>query len=205
MPLLPLPLPPSLPESAKFESERFSRWNNTTMDATANTLRASLDRAPKDLPKRLPICVTFVMREGDSAADAKEFREFCAAKGLLFETRVYDSWRYRQDRDEIQRLPALHIAVNGRWERTFYPLGRPYQHIQEVVQDYLERLERKRAKKGLWKRRLVGFAARVRGWFHRPTALEKAEAAEAARRASMTTATPDLAERFSGLVLADWE
>jgi hypothetical protein len=175
------------------------------MDATANTLRVSLDKAPKDLPKRLPICVTFVMREGGSAADAKEFRDFCAAKSLLFETRLYDSWRYRQDRDYVERLPALHIAVNGKWERTFYPVGRPYQHIQEVVQEYMERLERKRAKKGRLLRRLREFAARVRGWFHRPTALERAEAAEAARRASITTATPDLAERFSGLVLADWE
>lgn len=159
-------------------------------------------------PKRIPIVITFVMKDHADAANAKEVREFCNERGLIFESRLYDSWRYRHDRDEIQRLPALHVAVNGSWERTFYLNTRPLQHIQEVRDEYVARLEERQRRKRRLRTWFQERLARVRRWFHRTTALEKAEAdaaADAVRRASMTTSASDLADRFSGLTLADWE
>ena len=146
--------------------------------------------APKEPPRRLPIIVTLVMRQPRDSMDAvvKEIRDFCNDSSLIFQSRAYDSWRYKHDRDEVLRLPALHIAVNGLWKRTFYPNTRPLQHIEEVVNEYLAALEKKRAKKGRFKRRLRGFEEKVKTWFHRETAMEKHEREETARRASMTTA-----------------
>ena len=167
-----------------------------------NTLREIQVR--KEVPKaskRLPIVITFVMKDHADAIGAKEVREFCIRCNLIFESRLYDSWRYRHDRDEIQRLPAFHIAVNGAWERTFYLNTRPLQHIQEVRDEYVARLEERQRRKRRLRTWFQERLALVRRWFHRSTALEKAEA-EAARRASMTTSAD---ERFSGLTLADWE
>lgn len=148
-------------------------------------------------------------------AAIKEIRDYCNDSALIFESRTYDSWKYKQDRDEILRLPALHIAVNGLWCRTFYPNTRPLQHIEEVVNEYLARLEKKRLKKGRFKRRLRALAERVRTWFHRETAIERHEREEKVRRASITTATGDAAgandweKRFAShrrnSVMADWD
>ncbi len=177
-----------------------------------NTLQAAVP-APKEPPKRLPILVTLVMREPRDSMDAtiKEIRHFCNDSALVFESRAYDSWKFKQDRDEILRLPALHIAVNGLWQRTFYPNTRPLQHIEEVVNEYLAALEKKRAKKGKFKRRLLGLVAKARAWFHRETAMEKHEREETARRASMTTSPGDgdwekrFASHRRSSVMADWD
>ena len=170
--------------------------------------------APKVPPRRLPIIVTLVMREHRDSMDAviKDIRDFCNDFNLLFESRLYDSYTYRQDRDEVLRLPALHIAVNGNWARTFYPNTRPLQHIEEVRNEYLVALEKKAERKGRLGRRLRGLVARMRGWFHRETVMEKNERVEAARRASMTTSVGDEVEwekRFRehrrSSIMADWD
>lgn len=170
--------------------------------------------APKVPARRLPVVVTLVMREQTDARDpvVAEIREFCNDINLVFESRLYDSLKYNQDRDEVLRLPALHIAVNGRWERTFYPNTRPLQHIEEVVNAYLAAVEKKKARKGRFKRRLKGLVAGVRAWFHRETALQRHEREEKVRRASMTTSVGDQAEwdrRFRehrrSSIMADWD
>ncbi len=150
-------------------------------------------------------------------ADTKDetiqmIRDFCNDSNILFESRAYDSWRYKQDRDEVLRLPALHITANGLWMRTFYPNTRPLQHIEEVVNEYLANLEKKRERKGRLKRRLQGLVAKVKAWFHRETAMERHEREETARRASMTTspgADGDWEKRLSAhrrsSVMADWD
>ncbi len=173
----------------------------------SNTLREIHVRkeAPREPQQRLPIVVTFVMRDHMDAPTAKEIREYCNEGRLVFESRLYDSWRYRHDRDEILRLPALHIAVNGAWERTFYPNTRPLQHIQEVRHAYLMRLEAKKMRKAAWRRWIQERIARVRRWFHRPTAMERYEEEQAARRMSMTTSARDIEGRYSEVALVDWE
>ena len=173
----------------------------------SNTLREAQAKkeAPRASPKRLPIVVTFVMRDHTEAVIAKEIREFCNERGLVFQSRLYDSWRYRYDRDEIQRLPAFHIEVNGAWDRTFYPDTRPFQHIQEVRHEYLVRLEARQMRRAAWRRWIQERITRVRRWFHRPTAMERYEAEEAVRRASMTTSAEEIEKRYSGVTLADWE
>lgn len=141
-------------------------------------------------------------------AAIKDIRDFCNDFNLIFESRLYDSLTYRQDRDEVLRLPALHITVNGRWARTFYPNTRPLQHIEEVRNEYVAALEKKAERRGRLGRRLRGLVARMRGWFHRPTAMER----ETARRASMTTSVGDEAEwekRFRehrrSSIMTDWD
>ncbi len=170
--------------------------------------------APKAPPRRLPVVVTLIMREQTDARDpvVAEIREFCNDINLVYESRLYDSLKYNQDRDEVLRLPALHIAVNGRWERTFYPNTRPLQHIEEVVNAYLVRQEVKRLRAGRFGRRWRAAVARVKSWFHRETAMERHEREEKVRRASMTTATGDQAEwdrRFGehrrSSIMADWD
>ena len=73
-------------------------------------------------------------------------REFSHSVNINFVTREYNSKKFSDDRNNISRLPAFHIYVKTCYINTFY-LNRPYQIIQEVVQEYEEAQERKRLRR----------------------------------------------------------
>ena len=55
----------------------------------------------------------------------------------MFITREYDSRKFSNDRDVIQRLPAFHVHINKAYNRTFYPNTRPLDHINECIELYI--------------------------------------------------------------------
>jgi hypothetical protein len=79
-------------------------------------------------------------------------RDYAISMKIIFKTRVYDSSKYSDDRNIIERLPAYHIHIKRNRFRTFYPNTRPYQHIQETIAEYQRRIEQKiKRKNRLWR------------------------------------------------------
>ncbi len=140
---------------------------------------AAARAAPPVPPRRLPITITLVIRNMDhyNTAEFKQLREFCATQNIMWDTREYDSYRYRHDRDEISALPALHAHINGYHERTFYPNTRPIQHIQEVITVYHASVERARERQKRWRSFFTNLRAILKQLLIRaPTRMEREEA-----------------------------
>lgn len=140
-------------------------------------MQPSFKQPPKVSPQveRIPIKVVCVVWDIEKPEGILEIRQFCIEKGLTVETRQYDSYKYRRDRDEILRLPAFHIEIKGKWERTFYSIGRPYQIILETVEHYHRRQKIKQEKKGRFKKYIRGCVQWMKDKLHKKTAMEKYE------------------------------
>lgn len=123
----------------------------------------------------LPIRVVCVLNsETDwSNKTLSEVRFFCNEKGLIFESRYYNSAINRYDRDVIERLPAFHIYLNSIYERTFYPNTRPFQHILEVIQLHSQRIQKRLARKNRFKGLLLRIIKKIKNLTHKKTRLEK--------------------------------
>lgn len=106
-------------------------------------------------------------------------RDYTLSLNAMFETRLYDSFTYGEDRNEIERLPAFHIYVKRRYIHTFYTNTRPYQIIQDCVKAHLDELERKKEAKKFWKSLYATCVTWVKKAFHRSTRMERYSAASA--------------------------
>jgi len=155
----------------------------------SSTLQQSAQLAP--LPQKLPIKVVFVF--GEMAEQQNEviqsIRKFCVDQNLLVETRKYDSDLYRHDRDQIARLPAMHLYVQNIHQITFYPNGRPIQIIQIAIEKYTLEYQRQLANRGRFRRLLQNTIAVLKRMTHRKTRLEKQieiDELEKKRRRSMS-------------------
>ena len=141
--------------------------------------------------QRLPIKVVFVLGEmADQQNEAiQTIRKYCVDQNLLVETRKYDSDQYRHDRDQIARLPAMHLYVQNIHQITFYPNGRPIQIIQIAMEKYILDKERELANKGRFRRLVQAAIAAMKRLTHRKTRLEKQieiDELEKKRRRSMS-------------------
>lgn len=91
----------------------------------------------KTITKRptFPIKVVFVYKEPFDRNDPifRKIRDFCGDLNIEFQPREYDSEIYRHDRDNVTRVPAIHLYEKDRHEKTFYPEIRP---IQIIFQSY---------------------------------------------------------------------
>ncbi len=155
---------------------------------SSNTLSKPQQLAPQI--HRLPIKVVFVLEDLSHAAnrDIKALRDYCQQQNLHVECRVYDSHSSRHDRDEIERLPAMHLMINNVWDQTFYPNGRPYQIIEDTIFHYKRKVEERLARKGGFKRFCVKILMRIKALGHRQTRMEKYNEEQKAyeRRRSMS-------------------
>lgn len=71
---------------------------------------------------------------------------------LTFIMREFNSVKYSDDRNNIKRLPAFHIYEKACYKNTFYLNTRPYQIIQDTLENYKERVAIKEAKKQAWRK-----------------------------------------------------
>lgn len=161
------------------------------------------EKPPKPPPTLLPIQVECVVSSLDTQTDPilAEVRSFCQEKRAQFQMRVYDSYRSRYDRDQIERLPAFHIFVNQRYEKTFYPNGRPFQVIYQVIEAYNEAVQRRLQKKQRFRTMLTNLKQKLQNLFHRKTRMEKYQEEQKAQQLERTS-TNSLQRRRS---LVDWE
>jgi hypothetical protein len=78
-------------------------------------------------------------------------KDFCEDFGIQLLTRPYDSDN-RHDKENIERLPAIHIYESGNRERTVY-MTRPFQNIEEVYNQTAEKAYQKALNKQKWMNR----------------------------------------------------
>jgi len=74
-------------------------------------------------------------------------REYARDSGVIFQTRLYNSLKYSDDRNNITRLPAFHAYIKKAYTKTFFPNTRPIQHINESIEMYLKYKEAKAKRK----------------------------------------------------------
>lgn len=128
----------------------------------------------------LPICVKCVLDEFEDYNDVNihSIRDYCHKLNVMFDTRLYDSDKYNDDRDLIQRLPAYHVYINKRIFRTFYPNTRPYQHIQESIQYYKDGIEARKRRRHRFQSFIASIIAMFRNLGKRKTKIEKVKEQE---------------------------
>jgi hypothetical protein len=155
------------------------------------------DKAPALPQRKLPIRVEIVVKVLEDAKALQEFKSFCHDQQILVETRVYDSYKSRYDRDEIVSLPAFHIYVNTVYQKTFYPAHRPYQIVSDTVFEYKRRIQEKQEKKGRWKKPFIKLWERFMALGVRKTRMEREqEFQEKLRRMSYDNQQADFDRRM---------
>jgi hypothetical protein len=80
----------------------------------------------------------------------KNIKSYTLSKNMIFETRRFNSYKHSNDRHYIRSLPAFHLYVNNIYERTFYPNTRPFQHVNEGLEIYMEKIKNKKKNKEDW-------------------------------------------------------
>ena len=127
----------------------------------------------KEQPSKYPITVKCVVSSlSEKIPDILKIREFAQNMNINFTTREYNSKKYSDDRDYILVLPAFHIYMNNGYRNTFYLTTRPYQIIQEIVQEY-EKAQERRRRRRTWHTFYTELRAYLKAAFKRKTAMEK--------------------------------
>ena len=125
------------------------------------------------VPPKYPITVKCVVDSlSEKIPDILKIRDFAHSMNINFMTREYNSNKYSDDRDHITRLPAFHIYFHNGYRNTFYLNTRPYQIIQELVQEYQEAQERKRIRR-TWNTFYTELRTYLKAAFKRKTAMDK--------------------------------
>jgi hypothetical protein len=137
-----------------------------------NPIEKSINK-PKSISVIYPITVKCVVDDlSDKNKDVQKIREYAQSLNIIFITREYNSIKYSEDRDFIRHLPAFHIYEKTYYRNTFYPNTRPYQIIQDTVNQYLEKLKKKENRR-TWKAFFQEYIQTLKKVFHRKTAMER--------------------------------
>ena len=81
----------------------------------------------------------------------------CMEAGIPFTIRLFDSWTYVEDRQNISSLPAFHIYKNKTRHKITISSN---ENIMEVVTDYIHKKKEKAAKRLQQWQRFFGFRRR---------------------------------------------
>jgi hypothetical protein len=94
------------------------------------------------------------------AAEVKERAETYSAN---FKIRPYHPWNNHYDRDNIERLPAIHIYKRNIPVDTFYLDDEPIQHVDKYMNHYLRKKKAKvKSKSGPWLAAFKNFVRFIR-------------------------------------------
>ena len=84
----------------------------------------------------------------------RKIMEFCSYNEVALKLREYNTLDFEEDKDVIQRLPAIHIYKRGGYLDTLYPDAKPIQSLQTMYDTFqLEELE-KQSKHQIWEERI---------------------------------------------------
>lgn len=110
-------------------------------------------------------CVVPYIEELSIHPSFRFVKQFCEENQVPFSTREYDSDRYKEDRDEISRMPAFHMYdKNGHSHfQTFFHDENPIQKIQTEIISWQKAQERKQARKEMWERKVSGLISFFEG------------------------------------------
>ena len=132
-------------------------------------------------PIKYPVkvyCIVDDLSEASRNTQLRDIKNHAISSGAIFLTREYDSRKFSNDRDVIQRLPAFHVYINKSYNRTFYPNTRPLDHINECINIYLKQEETREHRKGRWGKWYKSFKNWLGKFKFRETAMEKYEREE---------------------------
>lgn len=115
----------------------------------------ALGNRSEKIKRVYPVKVVYLYKHPHNYSDVTfiTLKDFCDEFGIEFQCRGFDSNKHKEDRDHIERLPALHIYESGYREKTIYPNTRPFQHIEEVCDKVDRRDVEKQKASELWKQR----------------------------------------------------
>jgi len=81
-------------------------------------------------------CVVDDYNDANKNPIIQKIKQHVLESGATFSTRIFDSRKKSDDRNNIKRLPAFHTYIERNYIETFYPNTRPIQHIDEAVERY---------------------------------------------------------------------
>jgi hypothetical protein len=127
---------------------------------------------------KYPVKIYCIVDDLSAASKDRLIRDIKAHtihSGAIFITREYDSQKFSNDRDVIQRLPAFHAYINKGYNRTFYANTRPLDHINECINIYLNNEEVKAKRKERWRKLYESFKNWIKRFGRRETAMQRYE------------------------------
>jgi len=147
---------------------------------------------PRETIAYLPIRVAYVHAVGADMKDPfiPEMRGFCNEHKVQFTTREYMPRKYSEDRDYIERLPALQMEEGKYHHKTFYPDTRPYQIVEEAIARHQTRMLNKESAKESWKTRMAKLQETMKSLFHKKTRMEQVEEEKRKAREEKKTEIP---------------
>lgn len=98
-----------------------------------NAINPIHDHAP--LIARYKVRVTLIYDWGKDCnfADYQIVKNFCSNNNIAFGARGFDTYRYYEDKEFVQNLPAFQVYVLDEYERTLYPGSDVIQGLQAVI------------------------------------------------------------------------
>ena len=138
-----------------------SRKNNTVLDNIKYPIKV--------------YCIVDDLSDASRDPLLRDIKNHAINSGVIFTTREYDSQKFSNDRDIIQRLPAFHVYINKGYNRTFYPNTRPLDHINECIRIYLNNEDIKIKRRERWSKMYQWFKNLIRKFKWRETAMERYE------------------------------
>lgn len=72
----------------------------------------------------------------DDEVDYRVLRQFCEERSIKYKARRFNSSKYEIDRENIVRLPAVHIIQNKICLETVYPSIEALDTVERYYNDY---------------------------------------------------------------------
>jgi len=100
-----------------------------------------------------PIMVRCVVDDlSEINTEILKIREYVHSLNLIFTMRMFNSFKYSDDRNNIRQLPAFHIYEKGGYRNTFYLNTHPYQIIHDTLENYKQSLAIREVNKQAWRK-----------------------------------------------------
>lgn len=142
------------------------------MEFTNPTVKEKTVAAPRDRHPIIVICVVANLADYNNDL-IHSIRNHVNDSNALFMTRVYDARKFADDREYIERLPAFHVYRKKSYIKTFYPNTRPFQHVTESIEAYLEHQEAKKRRMAWAPAALKRLVKAIKAFAHRKTRMER--------------------------------
>lgn len=81
--------------------------------------------------------------------------EYCALRDISITIRLYDPDNIEDDKDDIVRLPAMHVYKNRDYVDTLYPDVRPIQFLDRIFQKFKTEQAQREYKMQQWEERIL--------------------------------------------------
>jgi hypothetical protein len=132
------------------------------------------NKKSKDIKYPIKIyCIVDDISDASRNLLLREIKNHAINSGVIYTTREYDSYKFSNDRDVIQRLPAFHAYINKSYNRTFYSNTRPLDHINECIKIHLNNEEKKIRRIQRWKNLYESFKNWINRLTYRDTAMKR--------------------------------